>query len=82
MRVVWKRDLDGYYGSAFFGGGTRLHVVAEMLPDAGWDWVAWSNDDPGRTLNGRSCTREVAIRQAEQAGRVLAEGEGAKSKAA
>jgi len=72
MRVVWKRDLDGYYGSAHVHDGTRLHVVAEMLPDAGWDWVAWSDAECGRMLTGRSDTRDTALRQAELAGFVLA----------
>lgn len=45
--------------------GSKRYLVVEALPDGGWDWIAWADDQDTCFSHGRAPTRGAAMEAAE-----------------
>jgi hypothetical protein len=42
--------------------GMRYHLLAERLPEGGWDWTTWrAGDNPNSAQHGRALTAKAAM---------------------
>ena len=65
-RMNWRADRSGLLTAtapSWWGG--RTNIVVESLPGGGWDWVAWSDGEATRRIQGQAPSLEAAMAAAE-----------------
>jgi hypothetical protein len=66
--VTWTRHADSSLAGVISAEDGRLYrLLAERLPENGWDWAVWMHGAPGETRSGYAPTSQLARDWAEVA---------------